>query len=119
MKEGMEKAGMDDLPQDLQQIFQEVDSDGRGIVDYTEFLAAALDKKQYEDEAVCWQAFRVFDRNGDGVISKEELQQVLQDDDVQKVGGGSIEEILRSYDEDGDGTIDFREFMQAIRKQGQ
>ena len=27
-------------------------------------------------EDVCWAAFRVFDRNGDGHISKEELKQV-------------------------------------------
>ena len=28
-------------------------------------------------EDVCWAAFRVFDRNGDGHISKDELKQAL------------------------------------------
>merc|ERR1712031_57955 len=82
MKEGIQKAGLKEIPADLQQIMEEVDSDGSGVIDYTEFLAATLDKRVYMKEDVCWSAFRVFDRNGDGVISKEELKQVLGNDDV-------------------------------------
>ena len=74
-----------------------VDADGSGVIDYTEFLAATLDRQsrlhgspvgeitqrtwfiwarqQYMKEDVCWAAFRVFDRNGDGHISKDELKQ--------------------------------------------
>merc|ERR1719454_796369 len=86
MKEGLQKAGLKDIPPDLQQIMEEVDSDGSGVIDYTEFLAATLDKKSYMQEDVCWQAFRVFDRNGDGKISKEELEAVL--------GNGNVEEAM-------------------------
>merc|ERR1712190_693559 len=77
MKEGLAKAGLKEIPPDLQQILEDVDSDGSGVIDYTEFLAATLDKRSYVKEDVCWSAFRVFDRNGDGSISKEELKQVL------------------------------------------
>merc|ERR1712048_612685 len=80
MKEGIQKAGFEEIPADLQQIMEEVDSDGSGVIEYTEFLAATLDKKMYIQEDVCWAAFRVFDRNGDGNISKEEIAMVLQDD---------------------------------------
>merc|ERR1712048_182725 len=80
MKDGIQKAGLKEVPPDLQQIMEEVDSDGSGVIDYTEFLAATLDKKMYTQEEVCWQAFRVFDKNGDGNISKEEIAMVLQDD---------------------------------------
>lgn len=33
-----------------------------GVIDYTEFLAATLDKNVYQKEEACWAAFRVFDR---------------------------------------------------------
>ena len=87
---------------------QGVDADGSGVIDYTEFLAATLDRQsrcvhacitvlllfnlferwashilatfarqQNMKEDVCWAAFRVFDRNGDGHISKDELKQAL------------------------------------------
>merc|ERR1712100_613249 len=42
MKEGLENAGLKDIPPDLQQIMQDCDSDGSGEIDYTEFLAATL-----------------------------------------------------------------------------
>merc|ERR1719316_2032004 len=87
MKEGLKKAGLKEIPPDLQQIMQDVDSDGSGVIDYTEFLAATLDHRSYIKEDVCWSAFRVFDRNGDGKISPEELKQVLGDNDVGDVLG--------------------------------
>ncbi|KAF4686915.1 hypothetical protein FOZ60_004682 [Perkinsus olseni] len=100
IKEGMEKSGVA-LPEDLEEIMKEVDSDGSGAIDYTEFIAATMDKKLYIQKDVCWAAFRVFDRDGNGKISKEELQEVLGNDDV---------------DLNGDGEIDFDEFMQMMQK---
>merc|ERR1712137_1302768 len=83
MKEGLSRCGLKEIPPDLQQIMEEVDSDGSGVIDYTEFLAATLDKKVYMAEDVCWQAFRIFDRDGDGKIDKTEIQFVLNDTAVQ------------------------------------
>merc|ERR1711920_571992 len=87
MKEGIQKAGLKEIPADLQQIMEDVDSDGSGVIDYTEFLAATLDKRLYLQEDVCWSAFRLFDRNGDGKISQEELKHVLNSDDVADIAG--------------------------------
>jgi len=116
MKEGLEKAEMD-IPTDLKEMMAEVDADGSGVIDYTEFLAATLDRKEYEQEDVCWAAFRVFDRNGDGKISPEELQAVLGDDGVKdSLGADTIENLLKGVDADGDGNIDFNEFMTMMRR---
>lgn len=118
MKEGLNKAGLKDIPVDLQQILEDVDSDGSGVIDYTEFLAATLDRRVYIQEDVCWSAFRLFDRNGDGKISKEELKLVLSSGDVDKVIDGNVAEILSQVDGDGDGMIDFKEFMTMMRGTG-
>merc|ERR1719159_1861646 len=37
MKEGLAKAGLKDIPADLQAILEDVDADGSGVIDYTEF----------------------------------------------------------------------------------
>merc|ERR1740138_1898847 len=103
MKVGLGKCGLREIPPDLQQILEEVDSDGSGVIDYTEFLAATLDKKVYMAEDVCWQAFRVFDRDGNGKISKEEISNVLGDESVQNAAAKDMAEIMKEIDKNGDG----------------
>jgi calcium-dependent protein kinase len=128
MKEGLQKAlkpGSNgdsdkpyDLPPDLVQILEEVDSDGSGVIDYTEFLAATLDRKVYMAEDVCWQAFRLFDKNGDGKIDKKEIAQVLNDEGCQNLAAKELAEIMSDIDKNGDGEIDFEEFMHMMRAGG-
>lgn len=112
IREGLERSGLSEVPTDLQRIMRDVDSDGSGEIDYTEFLAATLDKRLYLQEDVCLTAFRVFDRNGDGKISPDELKLVLKDDSVQGVAGAqTVAELLQEVDQNGDGMIDFQEFL--------
>jgi len=116
LKEGLEKSGLQELPPDLQEIMEGLDADGSGVIDYTEFLAATLDKKTYMEEAALWNAFRIFDRDGNGSISKEELSQVLADGDVKNKFAKDIEALMKDVDGNGDGEIDFEEFVQMMRK---
>jgi len=121
MKEGLVSCGLKEIPPDLQQIMEDVDSDGSGVIDYTEFLAASLDKKVYMAEDVCWQAFRIFDRNGDGQISKDELKQMLGNDgkgdcnSLAEQSARDLAEVMQEIDQNGDGNIDFQEFMAMMR----
>ena len=59
------------------------------------------------------RAFREFDLNGDGSISKTELA------DVIKVLGSTatqeeVDDMISKVDRDGNGEIDFREFMKLM-----
>mmetsp|Transcript_19588 Transcript_19588/g.45554 ORF Transcript_19588/g.45554 Transcript_19588/m.45554 type:complete len:520 (+) Transcript_19588:208-1767(+) len=117
MKNGLAAAGISKVPPDLQAIMDAVDSNGSGVIDYTEFLAASLDRKMYLQEDVCWQAFSLFDRDGNGTISNEELKLVLQDNEVEEnLGASMVANLLQDIDANGDGMIDFQEFMQMMHK---
>mmetsp|Transcript_22174 Transcript_22174/g.48488 ORF Transcript_22174/g.48488 Transcript_22174/m.48488 type:complete len:507 (-) Transcript_22174:191-1711(-) len=119
MKEGIKNSDIKDLPHDLEKILEDVDSDGSGVIDYTEFLAATLDRHHFVQEDACWSAFRLFDKNGDGKISPEELKAVLGDDSLQDVAGAAtIAQMMQEVDSNGDGVIDFAEFMQMMRGAG-
>jgi len=116
LNEGLVSAGVADASA-LPDLAKKIDTDHSGSIDYTEFLAATLDRSLASQEAACWAAFRVFDKNDDQKISKEELIAVLQSRDVQHhVGKDSIEHIMAEVDTNGDGEIDFDEFMAMMRK---
>jgi len=117
MKKGLETAGLKEIPADLQAILESVDSDGSGVIDYTEFLAATLDKKVYMNEDVCWQAFRIFDRDGNGKIDKKEIAAVLNDDSVG-AACSDMASLMAEIDKNGDGEIDFQEFMTMMKGSG-
>ncbi|XP_076456691.1 neo-calmodulin-like [Babylonia areolata] len=62
------------------------------------------------------RAFRMIDSNGNGLISKVELEQ------ASRVLGYNlsrreVEKMIASVDEDGNGQIDFREFATMMRDQ--
>merc|ERR1712093_517373 len=65
------------LPNDFMQVLMGIDTDGSGVIDYTEFLAASIDCKLYCQESSCWEAFCIFDRDGSGTISSDELELAL------------------------------------------
>jgi calcium-dependent protein kinase len=116
LQAGLHRAGLNAIPSDLQQIMDGIDADKSGVIDYTEFLAATIDRRSYMREDVCWTAFNVFDLDKDGQITVEELQKVLQNDDVSAIGGfEDVAGLVRHVDTNGDGKVDFNEFMAMMR----
>jgi len=120
LKEGLSKAGVA-IPQDLAEMMDNIDTDGSGVLDYSEFLAAALDKRRYIQEDMCWRAFKVFDMDGGGTIDKEELLKLLGFDKLAdqlqiEVTEAEVDAIMNEVDLNKDGKIDFDEFLHMMRK---
>jgi len=110
LRRGLQQAGIRIPQPDVEDIMDSVDCDGSGEIDYTEFLAATLEKQQYIDEDVCWSAFSLFDLDRDGKITSSELKRVLD-----KTSTRSAVELVREVDVNNDGHIDFQEFMKMMR----
>ncbi|KAL7066915.1 putative calcium-dependent protein kinase [Cryptosporidium serpentis] len=119
---GLQKSGIKELPSDLIQILQDIDSDGSGSIDYTEFIAATLDSRQCFQENICWAAFRVFDLDGNGKITASEIMDVIGCHHLQHALHlqsyimSTIEDMIREVDVNGDGEIDFEEFLEMFKR---
>eukprot|EP00812_Abedinium_dasypus_P013796 NODE_72_length_2243_cov_320.022852.p1 GENE.NODE_72_length_2243_cov_320.022852~~NODE_72_length_2243_cov_320.022852.p1 ORF type:complete len:504 (-),score=164.79 NODE_72_length_2243_cov_320.022852:681-2192(-) len=115
VRAGLEQQGLQ-VPQALDDIIRRADCDGSGSLDYTEFLAAFLDRRTCAQRDVCWSAFRTFDRNGDGKITREELAKVLARGDARNpVSEAKITRMIQDTDANGDGCIDFEEFYSMMK----
>ena len=81
------------------------DADGSGVMDYSEFVAAVMSKEIYADDAILFNAFKVFDVEGGGTVSMEELKKIFGEDPSMGIGKSEIDAVVAQIDINGDGEI--------------
>ena len=96
---------------EVEQLFGSVDTDNSGFIDFTEFVIAATSQQNLTSQEKLHAAFKMFDKDGSGIISAEEIRQVLCFGDTQSLSVEAVEAIIRQVDENGDGEIQFEEFV--------
>merc|ERR1712167_264903 len=90
---------------EFQDMINEVDQDGSGTIDFPEFLTLMARKMQDSDsEEEIKEAFRVFDKDGNGFISAAELRHIMTNLG-EKLTDEEVDEMIRESDIDGDGQI--------------
>lgn len=99
---------------DVRQIIYKFDKDGSRDIDLGEFRELISDvlsaNKGYED---AYEAFKVFDTNGDNTITPEEVRKACQNLNT-KLSETEINELILKMDADGNGVIYFDEFAKAF-----
>jgi len=102
------------VPDDLEELLTSLDVNGDKEISYSEFVAATMDQKYYTAPNNCWSAFSAFDTDGNGSISREEIQMILRSDTLMHPEENDELAIIAEADENGDGEIDFQEFVQMM-----
>ena len=100
--------------QEVDKIMAIADADGSGEIDYSEFVVATINKRKLLSDEKLTSAFKLFDKDGSGSISADEIKEVLG------VGKNIDEkiwnEIILEVDGNGDGEISFDEFKTMMQK---
>merc|ERR1711933_193744 len=90
-----------------QDMINEVDADGNGTIDFPEFLTMMARKmKDTDSEEEIREAFRVFDKDGNGFISAAELRHVMTNLG-EKLTDEEEDEMIREADIDRDGQVNY------------
>ena len=91
-----------------------VDQKGDGKIDFDEFIAMMEKRKDEVDtEQEIINAFRVFDKDGNGLISKAQLTTIMATLG-DTLSNEEIEEMIIEADVDGDGFINYEEFVRMM-----
>ncbi|KGG50401.1 calmodulin [Mitosporidium daphniae] len=110
----MHALGQHPSESEISDMLNEVDADGDGTIDFFEFLTMMARKvKDVDAEAELKEAFDVFDKNGDGFISSEELALVLKNLG-EPASGADVARMIKDADLDGNNLIDFEEFKKMM-----
>lgn len=100
---------MENAEAEADRIMREVDVDGSGEIDYSEYVIATMNRNKLLSKERLEAAFRAFDTDGSGTISIAEIRLMLGqakglDDEV-------FRKMIQEVDTNGDGVIDRREFV--------
>ena len=89
-------------------MFLAIDVNGSGTIEYSEFLLACIPEKVLLTNENMAVVFKVFDDDGSGQISKEEIKRVFSTKTI--ISDKVAQEIMEQIDTDGDGQLNFDEF---------
>ena len=95
-------------------LFNDMDIDKNGLVNYTEFVSALIDYEKSVKLEHLIACFQNYDEDNSGKISFLEFCRILrpQNEEEKK----ELKILYDKYDDNGDGEIDIDEFIQGFKK---
>ena len=98
----------------LIKLFNDMDIDKNGLINYTEFVSALMDYEKIIKQEHLIACFQNYDEDHSGKISFKEFCKILrpQNEEEKK----ELKELYDRFDDNGDGEIDINEFIQGFKK---
>ncbi|CAF3297356.1 unnamed protein product [Rotaria socialis] len=111
--------GYQTTPSELESMIREVDRDGDGLIDFDEFkqMMISNDDSRFEmfNDELLNEAFRIFDKDGNGFISEMEIRSVMSNLG-EKLTDDELNDMIREADLDGNRQVDYAEFSALVRR---
>jgi Ca2+-binding EF-hand superfamily protein len=98
---------------DIDDIVEAVDEDNSGTISYTEFVAAAMGQQLSNQKDVLASVFKTFDIDEDGTVTRTEIMEMLQFQDVVQIA--DIDKILKEIKTETKDEVTFEEFCELVR----
>jgi calcium-dependent protein kinase len=117
LKDFLELSG-DKLKNNVDIIFNYLDTDHNGFIEYEEFIRAAVNKKIFFSTNYLRFAFDYFDRDKNGSITFNEIKNIFFINEKNKKDSKAQEQLLKCFketDTNGNGNLTFDEFIKMTK----
>jgi calcium-dependent protein kinase len=113
IKKGIEEYKFGDKGENITKLFEEMDVDKNGLINYTEFISALMDYEKIKENQLL-ECFNSYDADDSGKISFKEFCDMIkpQSEEEKK----ELKELYSKFDTDGDGEISLKEFKEGFKK---
>ena len=106
--------GHDPTDQDLSEMINEVDNNSDSKIEFDEFCKIMNNKlKQNDAEQELIEAFKIFDREGKGLISENEFKHIMLSLG-EKISEEELEEMMKKADPEKKGYVNYKQFVKVI-----
>ena len=113
IKKGVEQSKFGAKGDNIVKIFEEMDIDKNGLINYTEFISALMDYDKIKENQIL-ACFNSYDTDESGKISFKEFCDMIkpQSEEEKK----ELKDLYDQFDTDGDGEISLKEFKEGFKK---
>jgi len=115
---GLRAMGCNPTDSEIQDIIKHTDSkvNPNGRIEFVEFcrLVQTHGRTKDDERGTLIKAFKIFDKNGDGILDKNELRMALTTLGFSKLSSEEVDELFAEADKDGSGGIDLNELVRVM-----
>ena len=113
IKKGVEQSKFGAKGDNIVKIFEEMDIDKNGLINYTEFISALMDYDKIKENQIL-ECFNSYDADESGKISFKEFCDMIKPQSEEEKN--ELKELYDKFDTDGDGEISLQEFKEGFKK---
>lgn len=113
IKKGVEQYKFGTKGENIVKMFEEMDVDKNGLINYTEFISALMDYEKIKENQLL-ECFNSYDADDSGKISFKEFCDMIKPQSEEEKQ--ELKELYDKFDTDGDGEISLKEFKEGFKK---
>ena len=113
IKKGVEQSKFGAKGDNIVKMFEEMDIDKNGLINYTEFISALMDYEKIKENQLL-ECFNSYDTDDSGKISFKEFCDMIKPETEEEKQ--DLKDLYDQFDTDGDGEISLKEFKEGFKK---
>jgi calcium-dependent protein kinase len=99
---------------DFSKLVDNIEYMGKGKLNYSQFLIAAMDRKKEINEEHLWTLFKHFDLDDNGMITLEEMKYVLEKSGCN-INENEADEIMEEFKSRAPNAMNYETFVDLMR----